>query len=225
MRQVSWEKDMQRPQLWLVMILPCWQTYQTHGCGISYSCVRLILSLYQILMIDPLVLFKSRVTSLPLPFHPVKPRIQPIYSFGTLPENHYRQVILWEGFQCPFTEIHHKEIARFVEQVKALENTHIIKRAVGTPNPQKVKPSILTLSPVFLTHNYTNIGQKFSSYMGHYMEQDERCTQEVVEKLDTPVNGILVYQSFHGTWDDMVWTLKPVVNHSLHTRCSLLFQS
>lgn len=34
-------------------------------------------------------------------------------------------------------------------------------------------------------------------------------TQEILEKLDTPLNGILLYQPFRCAWDNMIWTLKP----------------
>ncbi|GJJ16067.1 hypothetical protein Clacol_010346 [Clathrus columnatus] len=84
------------------------------------------------------------------------------------------------------------------EETLFLEVAHIIKRAIGVFDPNKDKGSLTTWDTL----------KKFVGW-------DMKRTQEVVLKLDMPLNGMLLQHDLHRGWDDFAWTFKPVVNNGL----------
>ncbi|KIJ56009.1 hypothetical protein M422DRAFT_23469 [Sphaerobolus stellatus SS14] len=123
------------------------------------------------------------------------------YSLDAFPINRdssmAQLVRLREGYQCPITEVYYKPVAPPDKYAGTLENSHILKRAVGVFDPQKDKGSLATWD-----------------ILRHYVGWDEKRTQHVVETLDTPLNGMLLFQAFHDAWGDFAWTLKPAVDAS-----------
>ncbi|GJJ12707.1 hypothetical protein Clacol_006951 [Clathrus columnatus] len=107
-------------------------------------------------------------------------------------------VRLREGYRCPITEFYNTDNAPQNEYTLPLEVAHIIKRAVGVFDPNKDKGSLTTWD-----------------ILKNFIGWDMKRTQEVVLKLDMPLNGMLLERNLHHRWDDFAWTLKPVVDNGL----------
>ncbi|GJJ16035.1 hypothetical protein Clacol_010314 [Clathrus columnatus] len=99
-----------------------------------------------------------------------------------------------EGYQCPFTEYYHKGCAPPDAKALSLEVAHIVKRAIGIFDTTKHDGSLVTWDII-----------------RNYVGWNAQRTQEVLEKLDTPLNGMLLDHYFHHEWDSFAWSLKPML--------------
>ncbi|GJJ16074.1 hypothetical protein Clacol_010353 [Clathrus columnatus] len=99
-----------------------------------------------------------------------------------------------EGYQCPFTEYYHQGCAPSDANTLFLEVAQIVKRAIGVFDVTKDEGSLITWDII-----------------RNYVGWNAQRTQEVLEKLDTPLNGMLLEGNFHHEWDSFAWTLKPML--------------
>ncbi|KIJ38546.1 hypothetical protein M422DRAFT_781449, partial [Sphaerobolus stellatus SS14] len=100
-------------------------------------------------------------------------------------------VRLRDGYKCWATETYYSNHVPAGGTKAPLEVSHIIKHAVGVFDVQKDSGSLATWDII-----------------RHYTGWDAKRTQEVVEQLDTPLNGMLIIMLLRPGWDDYGWDPK-----------------
>ncbi|GJJ16068.1 hypothetical protein Clacol_010347 [Clathrus columnatus] len=105
-----------------------------------------------------------------------------------------QRVRMREGYRCPFTEYYHKGCAPPDAKALPLKVAHIVKHAIGVFDTTKHDGSLVTWDII-----------------RNYVGWNAQRTQEVLERLDTPLNGMLLQHDFQHEWDSFAWSLKPML--------------
>jgi len=118
---------------------------------------------------------------------------------GGRSDNMREQVRIRDGYQCILTGMYidEKHTPNSEVRIGEVHVAHMLKRAVGALKQTEPAGPYATWDVI-----------------KNYLGWSNARVAEVVDKMDTPVNGLLVHVAFHGPWDKFAWTLKPVMENS-----------